>query len=1045
MTKIYRKQLRVFVILFLLGTVTSVYAQKQVVTGRITDIAGEGMPGVNVLLKGSTVGTTSDKDGNFSIEASPTDILVLSFIGYKSQEFPIGNQTSVSVSMEEDVATLSEIVVIGYGEMKRTDLSSSQVTLTASDIQKTVNTTLEQAIQGRAANVYVATNSGQPGAPLSVKIRGINSINGNTEPMYVVDGVQIMGTNGTTSNPLSGINPDDIESLNILQGPSATSVYGSRASNGVIVITTKRGKPGETKFTYNTFYTLQDIPKFLPTMNLREYAEYQNDIRSVLVNYDVPTEFSDPSLLGEGTNWQKELFQRAGMMKHQLSMSGGTEKTTFYLSGEYFSQDGVAVGSAFKRYGIRMNLDNQTRKWLKIGTNFNTSITNEDLTVTNDDLINIAISQSPAVPLKNLDGTWGGPSQTQFRQTNPVALALINENKFRRIQAMGGIYADVNIVKGLVFRTELNGNGQFTNNYLYKPSYIFGGFENKTATSTRTAGNNLSWLWNMLLRYNLNIGKHAITAMVSHEAQEGTFEGLTGTRSGFVSNKVHELPGGDAKTATNSSSKGAWAMESYFGRLNYIFNEKYIVQATLRADGSPSFGPENRWGYFPSVSAAWRISQESFMGGLTSTVNDLKLRVEYGLTGNQQAGGATYYGALSAIPTAWGTGYLVGNFSNPEFKWESTKSFNVGVDLHMFNNRIELIADAYLKKTDNLISQNNLPYYTGGNQNYSPGYISFPYTNIGALENRGFGVTLNTVNMDGALSWRSGLVFSMDRNKVTELYRGTPLVNDAWFMPGFDSRVVVGQPAWQFYGYEAEGLFQSISEIEGHARQTPTTSNQINADNGSWVGDIKYKDQNGDGVVNQDDRVIIGNPWPKFTFGFTNTFTYKNFELMVFLQGVYGNDVFNFVKFKNGNPNAGSNTGSGVLSSVFDYARVSSNNAADDPRILNPGHNIQRISSTDANGNSRPSQWFVEDGSFMRIKNVQLAYRLPRTLVSRAHLTGVRIAGSVQNLHTFTKYSGYDPEVGTFFSGNQGRGFVGVDYGRYPTTRQYNVSLQIEF
>ncbi|HEY9045342.1 MAG TPA: SusC/RagA family TonB-linked outer membrane protein, partial [Ohtaekwangia sp.] len=606
MTKLYRNLLRVFVIIFLSGAATLAYAQKQIVTGKLTDATGQGMPGVNVLLKGTAVGVTTDTDGNFSIEASHDDILVFSFIGFKTQEIQVGSQTTFNVLLQEDVETLQEIVVVGYGEMKKTDLSSSQVSLNASDIQKTVNTTLEQAIQGRAANVYVATNSGQPGAPLSVKIRGINSINGNTEPMYVIDGVQIMGSNGTTSNPLSGINPDDIESLNILQGPSATSVYGSRASNGVIVITTKRGKPGETKFNYNTFYTLQDVPKFLPTMNLRQYAEYQNDIKSVLANYQVPDEFADPSLLGEGTNWQKELFQRAAMMKHQLSMSGGTDKTTFYLSGEYFNQDGVAVGSAFKRYGIRLNLDNQTRKWLKIGTNINTSITNENLTVTNDDLINIAISQSPAVPLKNIDGSWGGPDQTQFRQTNPVALALINENKFRRVQAMGGIYADINIVKGLVFRTELNGNAQFTNNYLFKPSYTFGGFENETSTSTRTANNTVGWLWNMLLRYNKTFGKHNITAMVSHEAQESTWEGVSGTRTGFVSNKIHELPGGDAKTATNSSMKGSWAMESYFGRLNYVFNDKYIVQATLRADGSPSFGPENRWGYFPSVSAAWR-------------------------------------------------------------------------------------------------------------------------------------------------------------------------------------------------------------------------------------------------------------------------------------------------------------------------------------------------------------------------------------------------------------------------------------------------------
>jgi len=518
-----------------------------------------------------------------------------------------------------------------------------------------------------------------------------------------------------------------------------------------------------------------------------------------------------------------------------------------------------------------------------------------------------------------------------------------------------------------------------------------------------------------------------------------------------VSNNVQELSGGDATSATNGSSKSSWAMESYFGRVNYVYNDRYILQATLRADGSPSFGANKRWGYFPSASAAWRVSQEPFFSGLTSTINDLKIRAEYGITGNQ--GGGSYFAVMNAVPTVWGTGFIYGNFDNPDYQWEETHTYNVGVDLHMFNNRVELIADAYIKKTDNLIMQRVLPSYLGANTGYSPGFISNPWGNIGAMQNKGFGVTLNTVNIDGPLTWKTGLNLSMDRNEITELPDNVPITRDTWFLSGLITRSEVGLPAWQFYGYEAEGIFQSQEEIENHARQT-TNADQPKFDEaqGTWVGDVKFKDQPtvdtngdgvpdaGDGVINEQDRVYIGNPWPKFTLGFTNTVSYKGFELTAFVTGVFGNDIFNYARYDNTDPNGGS-TGNNYYKEVFDYARVGTDENGD-PYLLNPGTTIPRITSNEANGNRRVSDWYIEDGSYIRIKNVQLAYNLPKSLTSRLGIGGIRVATNVQNLATFTKYTGYDPEVGTLYGSFP---LVGVDYGRYPSTRMYSFSVQVDF
>lgn len=1031
------------------------YAQdgtaKRKISGKVAGKLGEEpIVSASVTIKGSTQSVTTNGQGEFSIEAKTGDVLEVSSVGYATKTVKVGSSAGIEIRLDKDYNDLQDVVVVGYGRMKKTDLSSSQVTVTAADISRTVNTSLEQGLQGRAANVYVTSNSGQPGAPASVLIRGINSLNYSTQPLYVIDGVQVRinnaeGGSATSTNLLSNINPDDIETMNVLQGPAATSIFGAAGGNGVVMITTKRGKAGETKVSFSTLATIQDVPSKIPVMNLQEYATYRNEFaKSGGAAYE-PT-FADPSVLGPGSDWQSALFRRTLLQKYSLGISGGNDRTTFYTGAEYFKQEGVAQGSGFERYSIRLNLDNQTRRWLKIGTNLNVSQTREQVNTSNGDLLNIAISQNPSVPITNPDGSWGGPTSTQFQFSNPVALASINNNRNKSMVFIGGLYADITLMKGLVFHNEVNGYFEYKNRYIFRPSYKFNGFENTTTESSRAANNSYWWGMQQRLQYDFKIKKHGVTAMVGHEPNENGWEGLEGLRRNFVTNAVQELPGGDALTATNSSSKGATARESYFGRFNYIYDDKYIVQFVMRRDGTSTFGEANRWGNFPAVSAAWRISKEKFLQSVDA-ITDLKLRFEYGVSGNSGADG--YWAALYSVPTASGTGYLSQNFSNPNMKWEGSKTTNLGFDLRMFNNRLEVIGDFYIKNVNDLLTINDYPYYSGGDMNYSSGYIRFPTTNLGSMRNKGFGITVNSVNIEGPLTWRTGANFSMDRNEITSLYQGTP-INSTYQTSSIISSTRVGQPANLLTGYYAEGLFQNIDEIKKHAKQLASGVMLVDPSQGTWVGDVKFRDVDGpnkdgkpDGIIDQNDRVVIGNPWPKFNFGLTNTFSYKNFDLSVLITGVQGNDIYNYTRYRNENPQ-GTGVFSNYYKSVANFARPSSVDPNDaSTKLTNPGYQIARISTNTANGNFRASQWYVEDGSYVRIKNVTLSYIVPARWSSKAAMRFLKVSAGVQNLATITNYTGFDPEVGMTSSGRSLT--VGVDDARYPSTRMYTFSLTAEF
>ena len=1043
------------------------FAQTRRVSGTVTT-EGTNTPvaQVTVQVKGTNRTAVTNDAGVFNIDAASGETLVLSSVGYAGKEIRLGNQTILAITLSESAQTMDDVVVVGYGRMRRAEQSSAQTSISSADIQRTVNTTVEQAIQGRAAGVYVTQNTGQPGGGISVNIRGINTIGGTNEPLYVIDGVQIQPStvnygSAASTNPLAGLNPADIESMEILQGPAATAVYGSRGTNGVVLITTKRGKSGQLKVGYNYLYSLQDKPDDLPAMTLPQFAQMYNEI-TALIGAQTRDEYKDPSILGPGTNWQQALFKTAPLNKHQVTLSGGSNNTNFYLSGEYFSQEGVAIGSEFDRYSFRLNLDNQTRKWLKLSTNLSYNQTKESLGSTSENLINTAITMSPNVAVKNANGEWAGADETngvsvQFTPLNPVAIANLVQNNLKRSGALGGFNIEITPLEGLVLRSSLNGNASWSNGSYFSPNYKLGSRPASIASLSLNNQTNMYWNWNQLVQYTTKIGdKHDISVMASHEAQESRWEGISGSRTGFVSNDVVALPLGNALGQQNSSFKGSWAMESYLGRINYSFADKYILQGAFRADGSANFGPDNRWGYFPSVSAAWRITEEPFMQNI-GFINELKLRFETGLTGNQGDGGRIW-SPLNSIGTPWGTGFLVGRYGNTGLKWEDTRTDNIGFNLSVLKNRIQLEGDYYIKKTNNLLLPNPLPSYMGTS---GEGSIGTPTVNIGALQNKGWAFTLNTVNIDKkGFSWRSNFNISGFKTKVTKFYSEVAVIDrQPWYIgtgssaaQGFLQRSAVGQQPWLFYGFISDGIFQSVDEINNSAVPAASGGGRLPTDpSGVWVGDIKYRDISGpegkpDGIINHLDQTIIGNPWPKATMGLTNTFAYKGFDLNILLTGSFGNDVYNFVRFVNTNPN-NVNLGRNMLAETFEYAKLSG--TGNETVLSNPGTIIPRLTNGDPNGNAqRITNAFVEDGSYVRIKNVTLGYNVPQSVVSKARiLQGARLSLGVQNLATFTKYKGFDPEVGAYVGQNVGPNdqLIGVDAGRYPLTRVYTFSLGVDF
>ncbi len=1050
------------VIVFLLFSILN-FAQTRTVTGVVSDKSGTPLGSATVSVKGQRTATVTDANGAFKIAvSSPNAVLVVSYVGAKSVEVSTAGKATVIVTIDVTETKLSEVVVVGYGKSRRSNLTSAQTTVSAKDMERTVNTTIEQAIQGRAAGVYVTQNSGQPGGGISVNIRGISSL-GRTQPLYVVDGVQIQANedvaygSSSSSNPLAGINPNDIEDLQILQGPSATAIYGSRGTNGVILVTTKRGKSGDFKINYTYQYNLQTPPKELDVMNLSQYAQMVKEYHAV-AGGTTPGEFLDPTLLGEGTNWQRELFNNAAMSKHQLSLSGGSNNTTYYMSGEYLKQQGVALGSGFNRYGFRLNMDNKPREWVTIGANLSFNQTNENLTATNygdaqSPLISNALRLTPQIPVKNLNGSWGGSDPVnganQYAPVNPIALAsLITNNNMKR-QFLGGLNLGITLMKGLVFRTSVNGSAGNGLSTYYTPTYNIDQWHNNLLASLQSGTySSWYWNWNQLLEYTKQINKHSFTVMASHEAQESQWKALSAGRTGFLTNDIYDVNAGNPTSATNDGGTYPWSMESYLGRVNYNYDNRYLLTGTFRRDGSPYFGADNRWGNFPSVSAAWRVSQESFFE--VPFMSELKLRYETGLTGNQGTGSGIY-APLNTGATPWGTGLLPASFTNPKLQWEQTMTHNIGLNLGFLNNRITVEADYYIKNTDNLILQASLPWYMGTNG--SPGSVGAPLVNAGALKTKGWNFSIVSTNIQNKnFRWETNLNLSQFKSTIESLNSDNAFIDrTSWWMNNWTQRAAIGYQPWLFRGYIEEGIFTSTDEINNSAVPVDNSGNRRPTDpqTGIWVGDVKYKDINGDGKIDVNDMTNIGNPWPKLTAGLTNSFSYKGFDLSILITGTYGNDIYNYIASEASNPN-NINLSRNLLTASMGYAKVSSD-ANGKPFLTNAGTTIPRMSNNSvANDNNygKITNRFVEDGSYVRVKNVTLTYNIPvRYLNYTKVIKGLRATIGAQNLITLTKYKGYDPEVGAYVgtgssSSNQA---IGIDFGRYPLTRMYTATISVNF
>jgi TonB-linked SusC/RagA family outer membrane protein len=786
-------------------------------------------------------------------------------------------------------------------------------------------------------------------------------------------------------------------------------------------------------------------------MNLRQYAQMRKEFHA-LAGGTTPNEFLDPSLLGTGTDWQGELFNNAAMQKHQLSLSGGGNNTTYYMSGEYMDQEGVAIGSGFKRYGFRINIDNKPREWITLGANLSFNQTNEKITTSSEGVIADALQITPQVPVKNLNGSWGGGDDVnganQFAPVNPVAIASLRTNDSRRRQFWGGLNLGLNITKELKFRTSFNTDINYTNSEYFNPTYKIGWAQNVSASLSEFVGMSTYWNWNQLLEYTKQLGKHNVSVMASHESQESNWKNISASRSGFLTNDIFDLNAG-AAPGTNGGGSGPWAMESYLGRVSYNYDNRYLLTGTYRRDGSANFGPDNRWGDFPSVSAAWRISQEEFFK--FPAISELKLRFETGLTGNQ-GGGTGIYSPMGSGISDLGSGFLPNRYGNAGLKWEETQTNNVGLNIGVLKNRITAELDYYVKNTSNLLMDNPLPFYMGTS---GQGSVGNPRVNIGEMQTKGWGITFNTINVSNkSFKWESNLNLSHFRTEIQKFYSDAAVIDrvSTWYdsySQTWTQRSAVGMQPWLFRGYVAEGLFQTIDEINASAVRVDNNGNRIpTATTGVWVGDVKYKDINGDGKIDFNDETYIGNPWPKLFGGFTNSFSYKGFDLSVLITGTFGNDIYNMMSMVN-NKATRFYTSRNLMQDVINYAKLGNENGK--VVLLNPGTNVPRITGSQiANDNNYNvvSSRFVEDGSFVRLKNISLSYNVPTSVIAKQKLVrGIRATFGAQNIATFTDYTGFDPEVGASVGGpvNAGNQAIGLDYGRYPLTPIYTFSLSVNF
>ncbi len=1066
-------------VLFLTALLMSchVMAQQNHVTGTITD-GNDGSPliGANVLVKGTAVGTISDLNGGFSVNMpSGRNVLVVSCIGYKTQELTIKpGQKTVSIVLREDTELLDEVVVVGYGTMKKSDLSGASVSMSEDKIKGSVITNLDQSLQGRAAGVTAVATSGAPGSASSIRVRGQATINAGAEPLYVIDGVIVQGGgqrgadfglgdalgNGSVStiSPLSTINPSDIVSMEILKDASATAIYGAQGSNGVVLITTKRGKAGEAKFTYDGMMAVQRQTKRLDMMNLREYAEFYNDLAST-GQLEENNYYADPSLLGVGTNWQDAIFRTALQHQHQISAQGGADKMQYYVSASYMDQDGTLIGSNFNRYSFRTNLDSQLKKWLKIGLSATYSSTAEDLKLADSDqgIINYSLQTIPDIPIYDIDGNYATVVREGYTNPNPIALAMMDDILLNRQKLTGNVFFDVTPIKKLVWHAELGYDISSSKGERYKPMIDLGTWKRQSNESGIQKNSSTFWQLKNYVTYSDNIDSHYFTAMIGQECWESKYDFTSIFNTNLPSDEVHN-PALGAGTPTINAGFGSSAMASFFTRLTYNYADRYLGTYTYRYDGSSNFGPDKRWAGFHSLAASWRFTNEKFFEHFKDVISNGKLRLGWGQTGNSNIGGYKWGTLISRMPSGLGMGYRPANIPNTGIKWESQEQWNIGLDLSLLYDRINLTVDWYKKESKDMLMPLQLPSYMGTSGNGSSA-LAAPWGNYGNIENTGIEVSLNTHPITGQFQWDSDFQISFNKNKLKGL-SGTSNAQIVGYGQWTDVVSVssVGESLYNFYGYVCDGVYKDYDDLLNSPKPEKYPADGVfNRTNTVWVGDLKYKDLSGpdgkpDGVINEYDKTNIGSPMPDFTFGWTNTFRYKNFDLSVFINGSYGNKVFNYLGMKLTHMNS---AWINQLNTIADRAQlipVDANKVyanggkwyddVTNVTVANAATSIPRASIQDPNDNDRVSDRYVEDGSYIRLKNITFGYTFPKNMIKKVGLENLRVYANIQNLLTLTKYEGYDPEIGV---STASANVYGLDNGRYPSPTVYSFGLNVSF
>lgn len=1035
--------------------------QQLTITGNVQDANGQPLPGASIVEKGTTNGATTDFDGNYSITLGGDDAtLIFSYLGFTTKEVIVNTQTLIDVQLSPDSAKLDEVVIIGYGSANKRNLTGAIGSLKAQELEDQPVTSFDQGLAGRLPGVDISQTGGAPGGGVSVNIRGVSSISGGTSPLYVIDGVPLSSSTGSTFaqgqstegsfdttyslNPLSTINPSDIESVQVLKDAAAAAIYGSRGSNGVVLITTKQGRQGEKPtVSFNTYAGFQRVDNKIDIMNAQEHAEYTKLARdnSWIAKDPINNLASDPQNIRSAqdryapyllpyldggdtssltdTDWQDQIFRNALIQNYELSVRGGTTKTNYFVSGSYFDQEGVVINSGLKRYSARLNLNTEISDKVRFGINLNPSYTDHNIANTErnwwkEGLIITALNYHPNLEPRNPDGSFRLGEMIQTNNAgesvvavieNPLALAELIDNTLTHTRILGNTFAELDLHKNLTFKTSLGVDISFFDRAYYRPKVLNWRSETAPTSNFNYAWTNNSssfnWLVENTITYDKTINEnHNLNVLLGQSAQKERNRRQYTDGRNFPNDNVRTLNG--AQTTSGFTEEIQSSLLSYFGRASYNYKDKYLLSASIRHDGSSRFGANTKWGTFPSVSGGWRISDEEFWSD-NATINQFKLRASYGETGNTEIpffGGAALLGDASYVfDDGVSTGLAPVSSPNPDLSWETTKTFDVGIDFSLFDNQINISADYYKSNTEDLLLNVAVPSSTG--------FVS-SLQNIGELENKGFEFIISTSQNFGDLTWNGSFNISTNDNKIVSLGPGQDqfLTNSGLNDPAFILQV--GESIGSFYGYRVDGIFENQAQFDS----TPHLEGQ-----NQGVGDFIYADTDGDGDVDPDDRTILGNSNPDFSWGFTSDFKYKELDLSFNLVGKHGAEIFNAT-----HRYLAETWGNSLAVYLSDDA----------PRP---------VWGIGTNSHTRPSSWHVEDASFIRLRNITLGYSLPEKMLTNNFLSKVRVYVSALNAFTITDYSGYNPEVS-----NQGDAVrSGEDFGNYPSTKSFTVGLNVSF